>query len=150
MTKYHSTDKKDFVVHYLLIKTQRSMVIQTDKGEVSLEEGDIIQIKLKVDIHLQPADMKEFNAAKRELIGNQLHSVLLIAGAGSTISKEVLEMMCKLETLGNNRAKAVVVNSLAQNFITNFFKLSNISNTPMMAFSSKTKALHWLKELASK
>lgn len=123
------------------------MVILTTKGEVSLEKGEIIQIKLKEDVHVQPADMKEFDAAKRELIGSQKHSVLLVSGPGSTISKEVLQMLCKKETLSPTTAKAIVVNSLAQNFISNFFKKENTSNIQLMAFSSKARALKWLQEI---
>src|ERR1700746_3503586 len=92
------------------------------KGGVTILKENIIRVMINDDVHFQSIDMIEVNETRNELIGNRRHVILLVSGNGTTFGKEALELIYDERIPGNCIAIGIVVNSLAQRFIANFFK----------------------------
>ena len=123
------------------------MRIGITKGEILLLDGNIVKVELADDTHLQPQDLREIDRIGLKLGAGEKCGILIVSGAGSTISKETLELMCDAHDTKDYAPKAVIVNKLAQRYLESFFEEHNLEKFPVAAFNSKAKATKWLKEM---
>ena len=123
--------------------------IKTAKAEISLLKDNIVRMQILDYTHLEEEDVVEFNHIKKGLVGNNIHKVLLVSGKYTTISKEAREFSGKREIGENRIAKAIVVNSLAQALIANFFVKFQKSQSKVKVFSREDEALLWLKSVSA-
>jgi hypothetical protein len=120
--------------------------VELKHSVISLMAGNLIKIKVKDHSILDVEDIKEIQKAKRELIGDQKHTVLFVTPRYGSITKEAREFSASHEANENAEAKAIVMNGLAMRIITNFF--INYDKPPIehKAFETERDALEWLKE----
>jgi len=118
---------------------------KTAKAEIRLLTPDIVYMRIFDEAHLELGDVKELNRLKRELVGNNAHSVLLVSGKYTTIAKEAREFSSGKEVGENRKAKAIVVSSLAQSLIANFFIKFHRTGSKVRAFDNEAAALAWLQ-----
>lgn len=121
--------------------------IELKNAVVYLLDGDIIGVKAKEHSVIDLEDVKEVNRAKRELIGNKKHFVLIVTPKDGSITKEAREFSASEEVNLNAIAKAIVMNGLAMRIIVNFFINYDKPPVPHKAFETERDALDWLKKI---
>jgi len=122
----------------------RSEKIDAMKAELTLLEGNIVKMIIKDEVHLEASDIREIAAAIQELVSGCNHTVLLLAGKYTSISKEATEISANEEISKNRFAKAIVTTSLAQRLMWNFFINLNVSSKPIKLFKEESVAIEWL------
>lgn len=119
--------------------------IITSKAEIVLLKEGFVRINIADGVHLEVEDSLAIHEAKLKLLppGGK-HVVLVDSGKFSTISKEAREFSAKDEISDNRIAKALVVHSLAQKLIGDFFIRVNKPKGKTRMFVSESKAIRWL------
>jgi len=111
---------------------------------VSLIEDGIIEFAVK---EVELSDVKEMVLTAGELGGGKMFKNLIIAGEYSSMSSEATQYMNSDEAHRYTIADAIVIDSLAQRILGNFYLGIVNKKRPSKLFNSKEKALHWLKSL---
>lgn len=114
---------------------------------VSLLDQSVVCIKVKEGTHLDIGDVKEIQVAKRKLIGDAKHTVLLISPKCGSATREARDYSASAEVNLNAIAKAVVLNGLVMRIIINFFMNYNKPPVEHRVFESEKEALEWLRGL---
>lgn len=124
--------------------------INTSKAQISFSaEGHVlIQIKEKQDLDVQ--DMMEINSAKLQLVGNKKHTVIFVPPLYGTISSEARKYSASEEVYRHAIAKALIINSLSNRLICNFFIKLNRPPAPTRPFVTIKEATEWLNEMRDK
>ncbi len=120
--------------------------ITTTKADVTLVEPDQVKIQIHDQVELDKEDMLAINAAKFRLVGDKKHIVLFIPGKLGSITQAAREVSASPEVNRNALAKAIVVSTISQRLIGNFFINVNKPPAPTRVFSSEEEALTWLKK----
>jgi hypothetical protein len=116
------------------------------KAEVNLVRKGLVRITVTDGAHIEEEDVRMINAAKLALVGDDLHSVLLVSGEDSTASREARELSASEELCRNKKAEAIVIRSVAHKIIGDFFIRVNRPPVPVKLFVCEEKALAWLNE----
>ena len=95
-------------------------------------------------VHLEKEDVFEINKMKSALIRDNYHCVLHVCGTETSMGKEARELFASKESAENQLAKAIVINSLAQKLMANFFIRFNKPPEPVKVFGKEEEALAWL------
>lgn len=90
--------------------------------------------------------MKEFVAGYNKLANNGPYTVLVSAGAFSSVTKEARELAVKALYTKNRVATAILTTNVAQQLIANFYIRFNKPEYPTRGFNKKEDALQWLRE----
>lgn len=120
-------------------------MISVPKADVVIIDKRIVKMTIRDGSHLEIEDVIEINKIKCRLTAEKKHVVLLISGTDTSISKEARELSADNELARNRLAKAIVINSLAQRIIGNYFIRFNKSSTPVKLFKNENDALDWLR-----
>ncbi len=115
--------------------------------EVILEDNYLIRIVIKEHSDITAQDVREFQVAKRKLIGNAHHVVLFIPPKYGEISKDGRDASAAPETNINAIAKAVVARNMASLLVGNFFVKIHKPPVPTRLFKDEEEALVWLREM---
>jgi hypothetical protein len=118
----------------------------TKKASIMMLEGNIVKMRVFDNEELEAEDISEIHQAKLSLVGNSTHSVLLISGEHTTITREARELAAKPEYALNRRAKAIVISSIAQRIIGNYFLKVNKPRGLVKLFTSEEAAVKWLRK----
>jgi hypothetical protein len=118
--------------------------IDVMKAELMLLEGNIVKMTIKDEVHLEANDIREITSAIQKLVNGTNHTVLLLAGKYTSISKEATELSANEEISKNRFAKAIVTTSLAQRLMWNFLINLNASSRPIKLFKEENAAIAWL------
>ncbi|MCB9175135.1 MAG: hypothetical protein H6589_11055 [Flavobacteriales bacterium] len=119
--------------------------VELHKAFCSLLEEGVINVRYKDDVEIEIEDVVELRKVTEEMTGGKCYVSVYEAGNHTIITKEAREISSNDEHIKNRKALAIVVQSLAQRIISNFFMKSNKDIHPIKVFSSKTKALIWAK-----
>jgi hypothetical protein len=114
-------------------------------AEISLPKKNFLKIVLKNDVSLKKTDLLEIQKAKNTLLGENSHILLLVEGNTTFNNTEVDEYWASKDSFKNRKAKAIVINSLAQRLNWGVFLAKNKIPTPVKIFSSEQEALTWLE-----
>lgn len=100
--------------------------------------------KEKVVIDLE--NIKKTYAQLHELTGNQPHKKLIISGKFTEITKEarIFGMQENKRISNIVKAEAIVVHSLYQKMVINFYYQFIGTSIPVRLFTDKDKAIEWL------
>lgn len=114
---------------------------------VSLIGDDIIEFAVKEGCEVELTDVKEMVLTAGELGGGKMFKNLIIAGEYSSMTSEATQYMKSDEAHRYTIADAIVIDSLAQRILGNFYLGIVNKKRPSKLFNSKEKALGWLKSL---
>lgn len=120
---------------------------QLKSCRVSLIGNDIIEFVVKEGCEVDLADVKEMVLTAGELGGGRMFKNIIIAGKYSSMSSEATLYMKTDEAHRYTIADAIVIDSLAQRILGNFYLGIVNEKRPSKLFNSKEKALNWLKSL---
>ncbi|MGZ3920884.1 MAG: DUF7793 family protein [Bacteroidia bacterium] len=121
--------------------------ICTSKAEITLHEKNIVKINVMNDVCLEADDILEINKAQSFLIKDNYYRVLHVCGINSSVSKEARDLLSNKDISKNRLAKAIIINSLAQKIVVNFFIKFNKPPYPTKLFNTESEALRWLDEI---
>jgi hypothetical protein len=120
--------------------------ISTAKADVVLVTAEFVRISIYDNVHLEREDVKEIHEAKLALLEKgKKHVVLMIAGKYATISREARDLSAEPEITENRMAKAMVVRSLAQKIIGDFFIRISKPAGHTRVFFLEADAIGWLR-----
>lgn len=114
-----------------------------------IEEGIIenyIHEKIAIDIPLA----NEMKAANMELAKGLPYAVLVVADPFTSITEETRKHIATEEYRKVTLAKAILVSSLSQRLITNFYMRFNKPKTPTRSFTKRKDAIEWLRQVIIK
>ena len=120
--------------------------ICTQKAEIMLLNKNIVKISVRNDVYLEEEDVREINKAKSCLIKHNYYRVLHVCGVNSNMSREARDIWANEDSSKNRLAKAIIINSLAQKMLGNFFIHFNKPQGPIKLFQTESEALAWLNE----
>jgi hypothetical protein len=108
----------------------------------------IMVFETKANTEIELEDIKEMIACATQLLENKKNKNLIIAGKDSQITSEAQKFMQSDEAnINHPMAEAIVINSLAQRIIGNFYLSIISAKRPSKLFTSTEKAIEWLKSL---
>jgi hypothetical protein len=112
---------------------------------IKLLEGDIIVIEVKPNTEVLLEDVKEMVKTAGELGNNKLLKNLIVAGEYSSMNSQATLYMKSEEAHRFTRTEAIVISSLAQRIVGNFYLGIVTQKRPSKLFNSVEKAMEWLK-----
>jgi len=127
--------KKSYFMNKIVLN-HSSIILRTD---------GILELYSNEDHEYTIDCVKENVQAFGELTGKQKAPVLIIGGAFTSVSKEARDFMASNESLLYSTAEAFLVKSLPQKLLINFYIQFNKPLVPTQIFTSKEKAIVWLK-----
>lgn len=119
--------------------------IELDKAICTLLEEGVVNVIYKDNVIIELEDVVELRKVIADLTNNKYYVSVYEAGEHTSVSKEAREISPNDIHIKNRKALAIVVKSLAQRLISNFYRNANKSSYPIKVFSSKEKALKWAK-----
>ena len=125
-----------------MIKTQHFQARIIEPGIIE----NIIFEKTAVDVDLA----KEMKIANLSLANETEYAVLVLAEPMTSISPEARTYIASEYYQKITLAKAILVGSLAQRIITNFYMRFNKPKTPTSSFNNRDEALKWLRSFLKK
>lgn len=124
------------------------MKLSAEKFELELLENNIVKMTIKDGVYLEVEDIITIHKEKKKLVGENKHMVLVMSGKETEVSKEGREEAAKDYITETRIAMAMVVNSLHQKIIGNFFIKVNKPKGHTKLFTCANEALNWLKQLS--
>lgn len=111
-----------------------------------LLEGDIFVIDVKSGHEVLIEDVKEMISTAGTIGGGRKLKNLIVANEYASMSSEATAYMKTEEAHRFTKSEAVVINSLAQRIVGNFY-LAIVSQTrPSKLFNEVDKAIDWLEK----
>lgn len=120
--------------------------IQIKQAKVSLLAGDIIKIVPVEHVDYNVEMMKEIQEAKKELLGDKKHSVLMIAPRMGDMDKEAKALASGEFANKNAIAKAIVCKNMGTQLLARFFVKYNKPSVEHGLFQTEEEAIVWLKK----
>ncbi len=115
-------------------------------GRIFYLEEDILCLEYIDDIILTEEDVSEFHAIFAKETENRKLKLLVLPGQNTSANREAREYSQR--TILKSLGEAIVINSLAQRIISNFYiSFKSKADYPIKMFNSKEEALKWLKKL---
>lgn len=114
-------------------------------GEVWKRDDEIVVIKCHEQSALHYEDVDEIFNAYSNITDNIPHKVLILVGEQGTATREGREHAQKTNL--PCVAEAIVVHSLAQRIISNFYIAFKTCPHPIKLFNHEEDALDWLKNI---
>jgi hypothetical protein len=111
-----------------------------------IREDGIFQIDVKADELFSLQDAIEVKTQKEKICGNKQTPNLWIIGAHSNPDHEAREYACLKENISFHSADALVISSLSQRIVANFYLKVNKPPVPTKFFLSEKEAEEWLQQ----
>jgi hypothetical protein len=122
------------------------MIVNTLKhATLQILEGNIMVVTVADDVEINEQDVHEVYARRKELIGDREYAVVIISGLHATITPEARKLSAHPAYVKNRKAFAMVVTSLAQRIVGNFYIRFDKPVSPSRVFTDTKKALEWVK-----
>lgn len=121
--------------------------VELQKLTICLLPDNMIKMIIKEQSVIDLNDVKEIQNIKRELVGEEEHTVLFITPKMGTMTREARDYSSSQEVTKNALGKAIVLNGLAIRIITNFFINFNKPAVEHRAFENEKDATEWLRSL---
>lgn len=119
--------------------------IRTEKSVCYLLGDDIFYVEYFAEVQCDVEEFVHTSDAFKLLGNNQAIKILAVFPEFTNITPQAREYLQTRENVA--AAEAVVISSLAQRLIFNFYKFIRQKKYPVRGFNSKEKALDWLKSL---
>lgn len=120
--------------------------IELNKSTCELIEKGVVHIVYKDNVEIELEDVIEMRKISYQLSNGKEYVSVYESGQHTSITKEAREIPLNDIHTKNRKALAIVVSSLAQRLISNFFRNANKSSHPIKIFNSKANALIWAKQ----
>lgn len=122
--------------------------IDHNKCVITLYDNSIVKIRFKDGVKFELEDAVEANQTMFDLAkGKPFLSLVDSVDVRGEISNEALEHFAKHPlTKGIRRAEAIVINSLHNRILANFYLKFSKSHNPVKVFSRMEPAVKWLLE----
>ncbi|MCK4760934.1 MAG: hypothetical protein KAW12_01955 [Candidatus Aminicenantes bacterium] len=128
----------------------KSEVIETKTAKVWLNEENICCVEHSPNAEIALAEMKENAAAVYNVIGGKISPVLVDIREVKYITREARSYVSSEKALKAALAQAFLIGSPVSRVIGNFFLGINKTPFPTKLFTSKEKALSWLRGFIDK
>lgn len=120
--------------------------IEIAKFRLTLIENGIIENYIKPGVTVEASDLWELKRLNLMLAEEKPYCVLTVSGHLSSISKEARETVASKTFAGITKAKALVVDSLGQRIVGNFYLTVNKPHIKTKIFGNREEAIVWLRE----
>ncbi|MEO6883929.1 MAG: hypothetical protein ABI199_07880 [Bacteroidia bacterium] len=120
--------------------------IEISIGVVSLNDDGILIVKMNENAIVDVAQVKEQHEAALMLTEGKKYAVLIDARATISASPEARAYGALPELYPNILAQAILVNSLANKLMGNFYIKFNKPPVPAQLFQTEKAAMDWLRE----
>ena len=120
--------------------------IETEFFKSSVLEEGILQNFIKDGVHFNAENAWELKRANMELANGERYCVLLTAGFLADITKDAREAVSSEKYLMSTKAKALLVTSMGQKIMGNFYLSINKPVMKTAVFSEREKAIEWLRQ----
>ena len=115
-------------------------------GRVFYFEEDILCVEYIDDYIVDAEDVIEFHAIFNKQAEKEKLKLLVLPGQNTSATREAREY--SQNTFLNSSGEAIVILSLAQRIISNFYiSFKNKADYPIKMFNSKEEAVKWLRSL---
>jgi hypothetical protein len=114
------------------------------KADISLEQNKRVCVRIFDNVILEAQDIWNIHNHTQQLLTRKRHTVLVVAGEFSSISKDALQAAADNNICENKIAEAIVINSLAQRLLANFFIRTHKPISHTRVFDSLEEAKRWL------
>lgn len=134
------------MVNYSLHKMQQEIAasVELEKAVIQLIDNRVLENRIKDHVQIEVEDIVAIKKAHMQLTKGESYVVLVYSGEFSSISKEARELSAGDEYVKETIAKALLVNSLGQKLVVNFYLSVNRPKIKTKMFLDKKKALEWL------
>lgn len=114
---------------------------------ISMIDPEIVEIRYKPKVDVSVEDMREILDSIYEFTGNKPLKRLIVITDGSSLQIKARVLLQEENKMRKEYiiAEAVLVNSLAQKMITNFYLKFIKDSFPSKFFTDYNKAVDWLK-----
>jgi hypothetical protein len=116
--------------------------------EMHIDNEGILRIAVLEDAEIDIEEAKENFDSAVKLSGGKSMLKLVDARAFFTMTKKARDFAASRETNEHNIARAVIVHSLANRLLVNFFIRFHKPKSPLRMFSSEAEALKWLRKFS--
>ncbi len=120
-----------------------------ETATIFLDENEILNVAFHADFQLDSEKAQEHVEAVRRITGGVPHPFLIDArDVFGTAQPEARKTLARNEHLRYLRiAEAFVVNTMANQLVANFYKISDDPGCPMDIFEDREEAVNWLKQM---
>lgn len=122
-------------------------VIDIGKALVEKKQDGHLYIRIRDGQELDVEDIKALLEAKTQLLGDEPHTTVFIAGTNSSISNEARVFASSEEAYQGAIAKTIVAKCLSTRLMGNFFIRFNNPPAPTKLFSTEEEAVQWLNQV---
>ncbi|HQQ93687.1 MAG TPA: hypothetical protein PLQ93_03965 [Bacteroidia bacterium] len=123
--------------------------INTEKVRIRKLENGILENYFKAGCTIEADDFYSLRKLNLGLANNKPYVVLVEAGDLTNFSKEARELIASKRFAGITVAKALLIKSLGQRMIGNFYLQVNRPYIHTKLFTDRNEALKWLRQQLS-
>lgn len=120
--------------------------IRLEKSDCFELEPGIIENVIQNEVVLDAQDIIEIKKVNKLISQGNEYGLLLVSGESSSVTKDGREASADEKNRGKNIATAMIIHSLAQKIIGNFYLKVNKPVIPTQLFTDRIKALDWLRK----
>ena len=124
---------------------QMTMMIPGNGTLTRLRADQIIEVRIADDHVCTVESAQQLNSMINEIRGDKPAALLHIAGRHSSVGPGVREYMASEESQLGILANAIVIRSLPQRILGNFYLRVNKPSKPARLFTSQKEAEEWLR-----
>ncbi len=135
------------LIDYLANMTEELKKISTEKFDVTLLEDGIVENYIRSGMLIEAEDLVLLKKISSEIAGNKPYVLLIVTGELATYTKEARELSASKAFIDKAVAKAVLIESIAQKIIGNFYLKVSKPYLQTRLFSDREKAIDWLKSI---
>lgn len=109
----------------------------------------IIENIVKEGVSIEREDILKINETNRSIAQGKKYTLLISSEAFATITREARELSASDQFIESTLAKAILVDSLGQKLVVNFYLSINKPKikTRMFSNSDRDSAIKWLKDV---
>jgi hypothetical protein len=119
---------------------------RTSAATMRLIAPNIIETFIHDGTVLAENDLLEIKQINVQLTEGMPYGVLVVPGAGATVTKEGRQLSASSDYKQQTKAVAMLVRSPHHRAIFNFYTKLNKPKTMIQMFSARTQAVEWLKK----
>lgn len=121
--------------------------IHFEKAKLTFINENILRVELKDGVEIDRKDSEAIFETRRKVMGDRDYYVLLVHGKHSSVTNDTRKMAAEPQFALYRKAFAIVVNSLAQRLIGNFYIKFDMPPSPTRLFTDEQKAIQWIKSV---
>lgn len=119
---------------------------KTDVFTIRLIEPNILENAVISHCTLDVEHVWEVKKINTKLTKGEPYAFLAVKGEFSIVTKEAKDLLSSKEIIGNTVAKALLIQSLSDRIVANFYLKMSQPILKTKAFTNRDKAILWLKK----